>query len=494
MRLAPRVAAVVVVSLAVLVSAVGVASAHESVERVYRLAGGDRVATAVAVADHQRSLPCADPCSYGESVVLARADDYADAIAGGPLAAALNAPLLLTGSNELDQRTGEWLVANSVRQVYLLGGEKALSRQLAAELERNGFRVTRVSGLNRYATAAAVADRLAELSGPARVLTLVEGINADPARGWPDALAATPLVVQEGGAVLLTDTASLAEPTRDAIRDLAPSTVRIVGGTGAVSARVEAEVEALVPDVQRMAGSDRYQTAVAVARASIEAGATPSTLFVATGENCPDALAAGPAAAATGSVMLLAPRDRLPASVQEFLADHGAQVRDLIFVGGRSSNPSVDQSAEAEIRRSFGMCDAEGNYSDDERTDRDLSLSALPHAYDRDDDLDPGGEWFGICNAYDEDLDVSGWTMGTQDNSGSEAGDLGDHELVLPEGTLVEPHSLLKVYIGVGTGEDHSIALDLGQEILDDRSGEISISDAEGVPLQALGWVVDFVE
>lgn len=460
MRHAPRISLMALMLVAVLITEIGVASAHESVERVYRLAGDDRVATAVAVAEHQLALRCGEPCSYGETVVLARADDYADAISGGPLAAALNAPLLLTGSEELDRRSGEWLVRNATVYVYLLGGEKALSRELEEELYRNGIgEVIRVGGLNRYATAAAVAQRLSELGDPAPILTLVEGIDPDPGRGWPDALAATPLVFQEGGAVLLTDTASLAEPTRDAILELSPSTVRIIGGTGAVSASVEAEVEALGPDVQRIAGADRYQTAGAVTRASIEAGASSRVVYFATGENFPDALAAGSAAAATGAVLMLAPRDHVPASIVEFVADYGDQVRDLIFVGGRLPDHTVDESAEGEIRGLLGMCDGPGFYSGDERSDVDLLPYVAYRAPDQDDDLAPGGEWFGICNAYDEDLGLGGWTVKTEDRSGSAGGDLGDHEVVLPEGTFVEPHSLLRIYVGSGTGEDHTVAL-----------------------------------
>lgn len=483
MRHAQRVSSVVLGLFAVAISAIGVASAHESVERVYRLAGEDRVATAVAVADHQLSLRCAEPCSYGETVVLARADDYADALAGGPLAAALNAPLLLTGSDQLDRRTAEWLATNESMQVYLLGGERALSRVVEDELSRNGFGVTRVSGLNRYATAAAVAHRLAELGGPARVLTLVDGFDADPGRGWSDAQAATPLVVQEGGAVLLAETASLTEPTRDAIRDLAPSTVRIIGGTAAVSADVEAEVEALVSDVQRIAGSDRYQTTAAVAHASIQAGASPKVLYFATGDSFPDALAAGPAAAVNGSVLLLAGREQVSVAVREFLADYGDEVRDLIMVGGRLPDHTI-----GEIRVLLGMCDAYGNDSDAD-SEPGFSLSVAFQAYGQEDDLAPGGEWFGICNFRNENRDVGGWTASTEDNSGADGGDLGEHELVLPEGTFVEPHSLLKVYIGVGTGEDHSIALDLDQEVLDDHAGRIAMSDEAGIELKGVSWL-----
>ena len=66
--------------------------------------------------------------------------------------------------------------------------------------------------------------------------------------------------------------------------------------------------------------------------------------------------------------------------------------------------------------------------------------------------------------------------------------------MVLPEGTVVEPHSLIKIYVGVGTGEDHTVALNSDQEIMDDSSGSISFFDSEGVGYLGVSWAVDFVE
>ena len=68
--------------------------------RVSRVAGTDRIATAVAVS--QGSFPAGN----AGAVVLARADDYPDALVGGPLAAAKNAPLLLTEGSTLPASNG----------------------------------------------------------------------------------------------------------------------------------------------------------------------------------------------------------------------------------------------------------------------------------------------------------------------------------------------------------------------------------------------------
>ncbi|HEY0869446.1 MAG TPA: cell wall-binding repeat-containing protein, partial [Acidothermaceae bacterium] len=70
------------------------------------------------------------------------------------------------------------------------------------------------------------------------------------------------------------------------------------------------------------AGSDRFATALAVATAL----GNPTTVLLATGINFPDALAAGPAAAHVGGVVLLTNGTSLTASVQAYLTAHPGKV------------------------------------------------------------------------------------------------------------------------------------------------------------------------
>jgi hypothetical protein len=96
-----------------------------------RIAGANRQATAVAVS--QSAFPTNGSAS---AVVLARADVFADALAGGPLAAAKHAPLLLTSSGALDPLTKAEIqrVLAPGGAVYLLGGSGALSDAVAAAI------------------------------------------------------------------------------------------------------------------------------------------------------------------------------------------------------------------------------------------------------------------------------------------------------------------------------------------------------------------------
>jgi subtilisin family serine protease/putative cell wall-binding protein len=88
---------------------------------------------------------------------------------------------------------------------------------------------------------------------------------------------------------------------------------------------------------ERIAGADRYATAVAVSQ--FGSGELPTSssriVFVTTGENPADALAAGAAAAARGAVVLLARRDSLPVVTRAELQRR--QPTQIYVVGGTSA-------------------------------------------------------------------------------------------------------------------------------------------------------------
>ena len=137
---------------------------------VRRLAGATRLETAVAVS--RASFDRA------RTVVLARADDPADALAGAPLAAHLAAPLLLVPTDGVPDVVRGELDRLGAEEVVLLGGEQALSPAVASEV---GARtVTRVEGQDRVQTALRIARRV----GPSPI-AYVAGIA-----GPVDALAA----------------------------------------------------------------------------------------------------------------------------------------------------------------------------------------------------------------------------------------------------------------------------------------------------------------
>ena len=142
---------------------------------------------------------------------------------------------------------------------------------------------------------------------PAPVVYLASGEN------FPDALTAAPIAARGGGVLLFTKRGALPAVTENELKRLNPPEVVLVGGTGVVGEAIGTRVKAVLPaaTVRRVAGPDRYATAAQLADDGFNPGEAP-VVFVASGLNFPDALAAASIAAEIGAPMLLATVNTLP--------------------------------------------------------------------------------------------------------------------------------------------------------------------------------------
>lgn len=96
-------------------------------------------------------------------------------------------------------------------------------------------------------------------------------------------------------------------------------------------------------DTERLAGTDRYGTAVALSRAAFEANVP--VVFVASGEGFADALAAGAAAGVLGGPVLLTARSSLPTTVRAELV-RLRPARVVVVGGGNVVSPGVVDAIE----------------------------------------------------------------------------------------------------------------------------------------------------
>jgi putative cell wall-binding protein len=280
-----------------------------------RIAGSSRVGTAVAV-----STATYPADGTATAAVLARADDFADALAGVPLAVAVDGPLLLSDRAALSGASAAELrrMLPPGATVHLLGGREALGPGVARDVANLGFVVRRHSGAERFATAAAIAAELPASRGA----VLASGTS------FPDALAASVPAGRDGLPVLLTTRDALPAATAAALAERG-GTVTIAGGVAAVGAEVEAQVRSLADDVRRVAGPDRYATAAAIAEAFHPA---PSGVSLASGTAFPDALSGARHAVANGQPLLLTAAEVLPAATDA--AVRARQPEHLDVYGG----------------------------------------------------------------------------------------------------------------------------------------------------------------
>ncbi|WP_404429851.1 cell wall-binding repeat-containing protein [Microbacterium lacus] len=216
-------------------------------------------------------------------------------------------------------------------------------------LEPRYFDIWRVAGADRFSTAVEITrtiygDAVPAASRPS-VLYLTNAFN------YPDALAAGPAASAQGGAILPVAQDHAPEVILNEIARLRPLSVVVVGGVNAISPAVVAQVRARVgSDVQvsRIGEATRYETAEAVVRDAFRSG-SPSA-FIATGQNFPDALAAGAAAAHLGAPVILVPGgEELPAATAALLADLGTV--EVFIAGGPFA---ISSGIEADLQKLLG--------------------------------------------------------------------------------------------------------------------------------------------
>ena len=272
-----------------------------------RDAGTSRVTTAIELS--RQAFVTA------ETVVLAPGDDYAEALVAAPLASALDAPLLLTWADPDDA-----VPAEVVAEIGRLGASRAIligapdrlpegvERELVDEAGLAAENIERITAADRYGLSTGIARRLEELGSDVSRPLLALGEHDVPGRGWPDALGASAVAAAQKVPVLLTRPDSLPSAVRDWLTDSVVEEVRIVGGPAAIGEHVEEEIRSeLQRDTRRIAGSNRYETSLALLGEVIEADSAidDMVVHVATGRNFPDALAAGPSVAARNAFLLL---------------------------------------------------------------------------------------------------------------------------------------------------------------------------------------------
>jgi len=286
-----------------------------------RLAGADRYETAAALAADR-------PCLGAAAVV--NGSNFPDGLA----AASTGLPVLLVQQDSVPAATADYLEW-CAGHVVVIGGESVVSPDVVDDIMTitGGGTVERLAGDDRYSTAVAVA----EWGGGACDVILATGEN------FPDALAAGSLSYAAQAPILLTSGSALRADVKAWLADnmghfgdcdLDVPTVHIVGGTSAVPASIETEINTMGIDTNRIAGANRYETAVAVAETleALQGGAYCAVLV--NGNGFADALAAGPWAGWYSCSIQLTKVDSIPATTAAWHASHCEGLAGRISVAG----------------------------------------------------------------------------------------------------------------------------------------------------------------
>ncbi|TGE33811.1 cell wall-binding repeat-containing protein [Desulfosporosinus sp. Sb-LF] len=257
--------------------------------------------------------------------VLATGGNFPDALTGTVLAHKVNGPLLLTESDHLTPTVSEELKRLGTQEVYLLGGTAALNDGIEQALKDQGILPRRLAGWDQYGTAATIAGRATPSSTQA---FLVNGEH------FADALSISSYAAAQGIPILLTRSDSLPTETATALTQMGVQNVTLIGGTAVIKDTIEEQLSKLPQPIKvtaRYAGYDQYETNTTVLN---QLAFETSKVYVATGENFPDALAGAALAAKDKAPIVLLPHAQLSASTTTYLNLQRASGSAFTIFGG----------------------------------------------------------------------------------------------------------------------------------------------------------------
>ncbi|OZM56510.1 hypothetical protein CIB95_12110 [Lottiidibacillus patelloidae] len=298
------------------------ANVEKKVETV-ELAGKSRYDTAIKIAN--------DGWQQADTIILANGFATPDALTGSVLAKKFDAPLLLTKSDALLPEVALEMERLKPKKIYILGSYGVISKELEDQLvldgQEKGYTVTRIGGGNRMETAALIAKEISATSNE----IIIAAARDKYGNASPDALSVAPYAGSNQIPIFLTNTDTLSNYISEYISGKDITKVTIIGGIGAISEEVEAEINKLVPNVVRIAGSSRYETSLEIAKTlKIKS----DKIFFARGDVFVDALSASPLAARENKPIILIKQDGLPNELKQYLDEELIYLPKVYFLGG----------------------------------------------------------------------------------------------------------------------------------------------------------------
>jgi len=281
-------------------------------------------------------------------VILSRDDQFSDALAAAPLSKKLDAPILMTDSVKLDDRTLAVMHDLGAKYIYIVGGTVAISQSIEDILSKE-FTVTRIAGLQGYDTAALISAQVG--AEPTRTVYLANGYAI------PDAIAISAFAGAQGNPILLTDRDALPASTLQALADLQVNNVVLLGGTAVISNSVENELRTKYL-VKRWGGFDRYDTQSIIFQNILDKEKPQSPLYftsglvreddVSSGKPYADALLTAALAAKNGGFVAMTQPNDLPSSLNYYLLFNKGYISRSAVVG---SNNGVSYDLEQQLQQ-----------------------------------------------------------------------------------------------------------------------------------------------
>lgn len=200
------------------------------------LQGNNRFETANKIALNYFKSP--------ENIILVNSDAISDALSVAPYAKKLNAPVLLSKSDDLDKKTKETLEKLNPKNIVLIGGEKSLSENLKNKLDKK-YNVERISGNNRIDTSMQIAKKMGQ--------TLNDAFIVNGYTGLADAAGAGGIAAKLNSPLIFTD--KNINNYKDVMKKTNIKSAFLIGGEYNLPKNFDDVVKS-----ERIAGSNRNET------------------------------------------------------------------------------------------------------------------------------------------------------------------------------------------------------------------------------------------
>ena len=208
-----------------------------------KIIGKNRYETAIEVS--KKGWP-----NGATNAVLVNYTSIVDALSATPFAKAKDAPILLTKKDTLNEETKQQLKTLGVKNVYIIGGEGVVSKEIEEQLKSENINTDRIQGLNREATSIEIAKRLDEIN-PVKEVSVVNGY-----KGLADAVSIAAISANENMPIILSGMDKISTEATEFIDSNNINKSYIVGGDSVVSS----DLENKLPNATRISGKNRKET------------------------------------------------------------------------------------------------------------------------------------------------------------------------------------------------------------------------------------------
>ncbi|MBP3815511.1 MAG: cell wall-binding repeat-containing protein [Firmicutes bacterium] len=271
----------------------------------------------------------------GGTVLIARGDDYRDALAASGLAGVLDAPIVLTLQKTLPNQSRETLKELDPKRVIIIGGTSAIHESVKSQIAaacpsiKNANSVERCSGKYAIDTSAEIA-RLGKGKWKDGMAIIARTDD------FKDALSAAPIAYAKKYPIILAYNGEVFDDNvLSAMKEIGIKEFVVVGGKNAVKPKSVETLEANGFRMkQRLEGKWAVHTSGEIAEWGISLGMKADKMGVATPMNYPDALAGAALCGKNNSVMVLL-NDNLPQNL-EFIKKYKHSISKGYVFGGTS--------------------------------------------------------------------------------------------------------------------------------------------------------------